>query len=243
MKHCAILVLLALCLSMGCSRPQKRSFVVVNKALAMGDSTLYGLVCDGSNDSIVVFLPDPYDGSDPDTLDILEASSLHQVFGILRIGDKIALKRNPVDSTKADLVIVTQDLLGQWCYKVKPTLRRRAGMYSSEHMPDSVRQLLEEEREFGIMLKVDSVAFSVGQRPRATVDEESPVEYPPVKRYRKWYISNGHLMLMQANTDSLGNAIPVAVDTVDLVRLDADTLVLRFSNGEHSYYRKKEEAE
>ena len=234
---------MALCLTLGCSRPQKRSFVVVNKALAMGDSTIYGLVCDGSNDSIVVFLPDPYDGSDPDTLDILEASSLHKVFGNLRIGDKVALKRNAVDSTKADVVIVTQDLMGQWCYKVKPVLRRRAGMSSYEHLPDSVKKLLEEEREFGINLKVDSVAFSVGLRPRATVDEESPVEYPPVKRYRKWYISNGHLMLMQANTDSLGNAIPVAVDTVDLVRLDPDTLVLRFSDGEHSYYRKKEEAE
>ena len=47
---------MALCLTLGCSRPQKRSFVVDNKALAMGDSTLYGLVCDGSNDSIVAQL-------------------------------------------------------------------------------------------------------------------------------------------------------------------------------------------
>ena len=240
MKHFPILLLIALCLSVGCSRPEKREFVVVNQALAMGDSTVYGLVCDGSNDSIVVFLSDPYDGSDPDTLDILDASSLHQVFGILRIGDKVALKRNAEDSTKADIVIVTQDLMGQWCYKVKPTLRRRAGMDSYHLQPDSVKHLLEEEREFGLMLKADSVAFSIGVRPNATVDEESPVEYPKVKRYRQWYISNGRIMLTEAEVDSAGNSLPVSVDTVDLVRLDADSLVLRFSDGEHSYYRKKE---
>lgn len=238
MKRLPIVTLLVLCLSLGCSHPQRHEYKVVNHALAMGDSTVYGLVCDGSNDSIVIFLPDPYDGSDPDTLDVLEASSRHQVFGSLRIGDKVAMLRNVEDSTKADIVIVTQDLLGQWCFKVKPTLRRRAGMEDMTQLPDSVKALLNEEREYAIVLKSDSVAQSVGGRNgMARFEDESPVEYPRMKRYRQWYIRNGLLMLAPAVTDSLANTPPS--DTVKLVRLDADTLVLRFSDGEHSFYRKK----
>ena len=243
MKRLQIVALLALCLLMGCSQPQKRQYIVVNQALAMGDSTLYGLVCDGSNDTIVVFLTDPYDGTDPDTLNILEASSSRKVFGSLRVGDKVAMMRNAADSTKADIVIVTQDLMGQWCFKVKPTLRRRAGMDSLELLPDTVLRMLEEEREYGFTLKIDSVAVPIGTRGRTAADEESPVEYPRAKRYRQWYISNGQLLLAQARTDSTGQSMPTAVDTAELVRLDPDSLILRFADGERSFYRKVETPE
>ena len=37
------------------------------------DQTIYGLACDGCNDTVVVFLRLPYNGSDPDTLYILDA--------------------------------------------------------------------------------------------------------------------------------------------------------------------------
>ena len=237
--HSVIIAALAvLCLTFGCSVPQKRQPLAAGQPSAAGDSTLYGLVCDGSNDSIVVFLNDPSDGSDPDTLDILDASSRRQVFGTLRIGDKVALKRNAADSTKADIVIVTQDLIGQWCYKVKPTLRRRAGMQPVEELPDSVRKMLDEEREYGFTLKIDSLAMPVGMRQRAAADEESPVEYPRMKRYRQWYISNGRLLLTQARVDSVGNPLPAVVDTAALVLLTPDSLILRFADGDHSYYRK-----
>jgi len=243
-------VLIGLMLTMlGCSVRQPLSQKMFDMALAMGDSTLYGLACDGCNDTIIVFLHDPYDGSDPDTLNILEASSQHQVFGNVRIGDRLAIVRNREDSTKADKVIVTQDLIGQWCYKVKPTLKVRAGMkvdsmgtYIGPHA-DSLRALLSEEREYGLILKIDSIALGFGGSLRPSVmDEESPVKYPLVKRYRKWYISNGHLLLMKARIDTLSRELYEQPDTAELVLLTADTLVLRFADGEHGYYRKEETA-
>ena len=153
----------------GCSSKENTTEVAV-KAVeqAEDDRTIYGLVCDGCNDTIVIFLPmsfkGDYNGSNPDTLNILEASRRHQVFGQLRIGDKLAMMRNEHDSTVADLVIVTEDMLGSWCYKVLPTLKRRADMDGQtesqvmEQLPDSVLDLLKVEREYGIAIKNNNVA-------------------------------------------------------------------------------------
>ena len=163
---------------------------------------------------------------------------------------RAAAVRDTADPKRARLVIVTQDLLGQWCYKVKPTLKRRAGadVLSVEHfmeqMPDSLRGQLDAEREYGFTLKVDSVALPIGYRQAAAdADAESPLEYPALKRYRQWYIRNGQLLLTEARPDSLGNATPAVTDTAELVMLTPDTLVLRFPSGEQSYYRKQEAKE
>ena len=249
MRLHALVGALALLLMAACSVPQKEEFTVNNNAGANGDSTIYALVCEGSNDSVLVFLPDPYDGSDPDTLDILDAMRRRQVFGRLAIGDRVAMVRDTADSKAAAMVIVTQDLLGQWCYKVKPQWRKHLGEMTVGHgdsarmvtreMPDSVRQLLFAEREYGFTLKADSVALPVGMRMRNT-EEDSPVEYPPLKRYRQWYLHNGKLMLVVNSIDTLGHATTLSTDTAELVMLTPDTLVLRMSDGLHGYYRKTE---
>ena len=44
-----------------------------------GDSTIYGLACDGCNDTILILLSRIED--DPDTFNILDASRSHHVFG------------------------------------------------------------------------------------------------------------------------------------------------------------------
>jgi hypothetical protein len=215
---------------------------------AQGDSTLYGLVCDGSNDTILVFLRDPYDGSDPDTLHILDATRAHRVFGSLRIGDKVAMMRSQADSTKADIVIVTQDLLGQWCYRVKPRLRRRADISDDDagllyaQLNDSLRQLLQSEQEFGFTIKIDSAAQPIGRRAVSAMgaDEERLVELPPLKRYRQWCIRNGQLLLTEMTVDSLGNRVSLSTDTADFVSLTPDSLILRFPDSLHHYYRKVE---
>ena len=211
------------------------------------DTTIYGLVCDGSNDTIIVFLHDPYDGTDPDTLNILEASRAQQVFGALRIGDKVAIIRDTADDKRASLVIVTQDLLGQWCYKVKPTLRRRVAMDSLatdsliSEQPDSIKRMLNTEVEYGVTLKIDSVAMPIGMgADRTYTDGAQLVEFPPLKRYRQWYIRDGKLLLTQMKLDSLGNTAPLSTDTATLVVLTPDTLVLRFPDGEQAYYKKAE---
>ena len=247
--HCAVLALLLMVAS--CGIRQKKEYVITDYAMARGDSTIYGLVCDGSNDSVVVFLHEPYDGSDPDTLDILDAYRQQQVFGSLRIGDKVAIMRDTADAGKASRVIVTQDLMGQWCYKVKPRLKRRgrmegeAGEMQLSVLSDSLKKMLNKEYEYGFALKIDSMAQPIGMRARSiSADENSPVEYPKLKRYRQWYISNGRLLLAYSSA-AIGNTEmqELSVDTADLVMLTADTLVLRLADGEHRYYRKNEEQE
>lgn len=249
MKHFSLYgLIMAAVLMTGCSKQIATPPATKTKTVDNGDSTLYGLVCDGSNDSILVYLPDPYDGSDPDTLDILDASRSRHVFGRLYVGDRVAILRDSTNSKKASVVIVTQDLQGQWCYKVKPRLRSRSVMESDSvphdiwELPDSSKKQLMVEREYGFHLKTDSVALPIGMR-QSNADEDSPIEYPPLKRYRQWYIHNGRLHLVETSLDTLGNSKPIATDTAELVELTPDTLVIRLPDGLHGYYRKIEKVE
>ena len=73
-----------------------------------------------------------------------------------------------------------------------------------------------------------------------TTDDRSPVEYPVLKRYHEWRLLNGRLILNETRRDSLGEQQLVSSDTAEFVRLRLDSLVLRFNDGEHSYYRKTE---
>ena len=94
-----------------------------------GDSTVYGLACDGCTDTILVLLRDI--NGDPDTFDILEASRNQQVFGHPRIGDQMAVVLAPRQHparTVATMVIDIDKIQGSWCYMVTPTLRKRADL-------------------------------------------------------------------------------------------------------------------
>lgn len=229
---------------------QKTVYNELNEAaadlVAEGDSTIYGLACDGCNDTIVVFLRSPYNGSDPDTLNILEATRNHRVFGRPLIGDQLAIIRNPKDTTVADLLIVTEDMQAQWCYRVLPSLRERADMEGmpTTDLPDSVKALLSIEREYGFQLKNEGVAFPIGMGYRAaTTDEEDVVVYPELTRYFEWHIHNGRLVLENATTDSLNQRHVNISDTADIMMLSPDTLVLRFSDHEQGYYKRQVVAE
>lgn len=207
-----------------------------------GDSTIYGLACDGCNDTVVVFLRSPYNGSDPDTLNILDATRHHRVFGRPLIGDQLAIIRNAADTTIADLLIVTEDLQAQWCYRVLPTLRERADMEGvrTAELPDSVKALLSVEREYGFQLKNEGVAFPIGMGYRAaTTDEEEEVVYPELTRYFEWHIYNGQLVLESSMTDSLKQRHITVSDTAEITMLSPDTLVLRFSDHEQGYYKRR----
>lgn len=235
--------LAAAILIIGCSTDSKSNLSTSTLSLNTNDETIYGLVCDGSNDTIVIFLRLPYQGTDPDTINILEASRNRRVFGQLRIGDQVAMLCNDSIETNADIVIVTQDLRGQWCYKVLPTLRKRADKEEDDatEMPDTIKKLLTTEREYSLFIKGDSVAYSRGgTRNARTSDDELPVIYPKLQRYHQWFIYNGQLVLCETKTDSLGHVEVLHADTAQFVELTPDTLVLRFASGEQSYYRKTE---
>lgn len=63
-----------------------------------GDNTLYGLACDGTNDSTLVFLPNS--GGDPVSYDIIDATRNHQIFGSLAIGDWVGMMVDPTTNGK-----------------------------------------------------------------------------------------------------------------------------------------------
>jgi len=219
-----------------------------------GDSTIYGLACDGCTDTILVLLRDVT--QNPDTFDILDASRNQLVFGHPRIGDQMAVVLAAPDSSANDqkpvarMVVDIDKILGSWCYMVTPQLRKRADVDKQmeqeflKKMPDSTLQRLLQPREHGFTLKNEHQAQPIGMvRQGNTTDDRSPVEYPVVKRYREWYLYNGRLILNEARRDSLGEQQVLSSDTADFVLLRRDSLVLRFSDGERSYYRKSEETD
>jgi len=211
-----------------------------------GDSTRYGLACDGCTDSILVFLP--YTGGDPDTFDIITANQQGRIYGRPHIGDELAVILNPEDTVEALAVIDLEELKGSWCYMVTPTLRNIDNMSNRMRrrmmadIPDSVRRSWMKPREYTLRLKRDHTALHVRGVPRqTTTDEMSPVEYPQVRHYTEWHLYNGRLILKADTIKGFTKEgdVPV-VDTVDIRLLRQDTLVLDYQGQRQSYYRKRE---
>ena len=131
-----------------------------------GDSTIYGLACDGCTDSILVYLP--FSGGDPDTIDILNARVQRRVFGRPDVGDEIAFVLSATNKKVADLVINVDRLKGSWCYQVMPKLHRRAGLPADSvvqlppDFPDSLRQKWFQPREYGLEIQRDNVVRPIG---------------------------------------------------------------------------------
>ena len=123
----AVIVTAALA-SCNIKQPQQYPFEEVSPVKQVGDSTIYGLACDGTTDSLLVFLP--YAGGDPDTFDIFDAIMDHRVLGRPHIGDQLAVILKADTDTVAsslyrvaDMVLNINRLQGQWSYMVTPTLR------------------------------------------------------------------------------------------------------------------------
>ena len=219
-----------------------------------GDSTIYGLACEGSNDSTLVILtsidndPDTIVltsiDNDPDTIDILEARINRRVFGRPEIGDQVAITMNAERKTSADIVINIDRLKGEWCYQVMPRLRRRVGAAADSAVqlppdfPDSLRRKWFQPREYGFELRRDNTVHTIGIQRNEAERQPGPVEYPTLKRYRQWHVYNGHILLSETRRDTLGNQQIISTDTADIVFLRHDTLQLRFTDHERGYYRR-----
>ena len=207
-----------------------------------GDSTIYGLACEGSNDSIIVILRSI--DSDPDTIDILEARINRRVFGRPEIGDQVAITMNAEKNAVADIVINIDRLKGEWCYQVMPRLRRRVGATADSAVqlppdfPDSLRRKWFQPREYGFELRRDNTVRPIGVQRNEAERQPGPVEYPTLKRYRQWHVYNGHILLSETRRDSLGHQQVISTDTADILFLRRDTLQLRFANREQGYYRR-----
>lgn len=211
-----------------------------------GDSTVYGLACDGTTDSLLVLLP--YTGADPDTFDIINASQQKKIFGKPSIGDELAVTINPEDKMEALQVINLDDLKAQWAFMVKPKLRavenmsRRLRRRYIADMPDSVKEAMLVPREYVIQLKRGNTVATKGMKRMQTTDEMSPLEYPEIKHYSEWHIFNGRLILaagtnrLPINNDKQKQK--VERDTANIIMLTKDTLVLQFNDGDWSFYNK-----
>ena len=211
-----------------------------------GDSSLYGLACDGCTDSVLVFLD--YQSGRLDTFDIIEAHQQHRIYGRPHIGDEMAVIRNPEDTAEALMVINMEDLRTTWCYMVTPKMRaldqmpKRMQRRMMERMPDSVRRMMMTPREYSLRLKRDNtVMVHGGQYRQTTTDDMSPVEYPAVKRYTDWHLFNGRIVLKADTISGFSKeGDKPSIDTMDIEMLTEDTLILRFNDQKQHYYRKIE---
>ena len=213
-----------------------------------GDSAVYGLACDGCNDTIVVVLPE--DNSDPVTYNIMEAKRRKRVLGKVQIGDRLCIVLNKKNKKKADVVVDIDKLAGIWCYIVMPKMRD-AGQMSAKaqarmmnNMSDSLKETYLIPREYGFYLKRDWIASSVSYvDDNNALAQESPVEYPPLGYFTAWHLWNGMLVITSGTPSSKNNGqIDVKSlqnDTCSIDYLYGDSLVLSSDGVSRSYYRKE----
>lgn len=212
-----------------------------------GDQAVYGLACDGCNDTVIVLLPETM--GDPITYNIFDAKRKGRVLGKIQIGDQLCVVRNKKDSTKADLVVDMNKLMGIWCYIVMPKLRNADQMTASEtraemnNMSDSLKAIYLIPREYGFYLKPDWQAQSVGYvDDNNSLADESPVVYPGLGYFTAWHMWNGQL-LIESGTPKFGKAGQVKVsdlhyDTCSVDYLTDDSLILSGDGVSKGYYKK-----
>ena len=215
--------------------------------LLEGDSTIYGLACEGCSDSVVILLPG--DGSDPVTYNIIAAHRHNRVMGRLKVGDWIGLMRNPTDSTVADFVLNLDELKGTWCYVVMPKWRDATNMTPQaqaileESMPDSVKKEFFVPREYGFSLKRQWTAQSVGYVRKSPLEDQSPVVYPRLLYFTEWHILNCRLVMTSREYQKKDDSEEMELagyrnDTCDVVFLSGDSLVLASDGESRGYYRR-----
>lgn len=242
----ALAALLSACSSKNKKAEDSQNTAKVVETRIKGDSTVYGLACEGCTDSVIVMLPT--DCSDPITYNIIQAMRKHKVFGRPKIGDQMAVVVNKDNPKKADMVLDIDELTGTWVYKVMPKMRHHGmggpggAKPKADPEQDSLMQTLMVPREQGFKLKKQFTMEPVGVHYEETsMTGENPVVYPSVKYYKEWNILNGKLILTEG-TIEIGHkkrkkAKPVR-DTVDIVFMMKDSLQLRFKDGVKAYYRK-----
>lgn len=247
MKTCLYALMLVM-LAASCAKktetdPLETEIKTINY-VARGDSTLYGLACDGCNDSILVFLPDS--GGDPVKYNIVNARRNNQYFGRPDVGDRMALLVNPNDSMEVLMAIDMERLCGTWVYTVFPELRklpspeekeRIEASFSSEEKQrfDSLLATLMVPREYGYTFKRDHTATSAGGPPRKTaLDEDAPVVYPTMRRYTEWHVFNGKLIFSYGGFNRKGEDsrqnMQLHNDTAQLLLLHSDTMAIQFAD-------------
>lgn len=219
----------------------------------VGDSMIYGLTCDGTNDSNIVVYP--FDGSDPIRYSCIEAFQQHRIIGSPQIGDWVGLMLDKDDKNTATIVINLDQLKGTWTYPVMPTLKdfehlskrmqKKMQREALENMPDSVKEIYFVPREYGFTLKRSHVAQAVGRvYSGSTLEDDSPVKYPDVKLYQQWFSWNGKLILVSTDKSRISindvkkENTTFSFDTLSFVSMTNDSLILEQNGVRYGFHRK-----
>ncbi len=230
--------------------PMNEKLAISLSKPAKGDKAIYGLACMGCTDTTIVLLPNA--GGDPVKYNILDANRNHQVFGEIEIGDWICVIpcTDKDDKNGADMVIDLDKLKATWTYPVMPKLRdvshlsKRQQARILANMPDSIVETYMVPRQYGFTLKRMSEAQSVGfVAANADIEDDSPVEYPPVPQYTEWHAYNGKLILVKGRRE-IGGVVfneKTTFDTLSFVYMRGDSLALRDSKvNVMGYHRSKD---
>lgn len=233
--------------------PKRKDIIPISMSKpAKGDKAIYGLACMGCTDTTVVLLPNG--GGDPIKYNILDANRHHQVFGDIEIGDWICVIpcTDKDEPNGADMVIDLDKLKATWTYQVMPHLRdvthlsKRQQARILANMPDSIVETYMVPREYGFTLKRMSEARSVGYvMQNSSVEDDSPVEYPPVPQYTEWHAYNGKLILVKGRYEMAGVVFnkKTTYDTLSFVYFKNDSLALRNNKGEILSFHRKANAQ
>ena len=213
-----IAAILALFSGCGTKEEQKPEKTIGLSTSIEGDSTLYGLACDGCTDSVLVFLSGK--GGDPVTYDIIDARKRQRIIGHPNVGDWVCLIVNGKDKQKADLVIDLDQLKGEWVNLEKPVRRKMAVISPMPKMDEETKaeidSMLEEQMkpvEIGFALKRSYTAQPIGHQLRRNQSKESPNNQAVEEKPKS--------------------------DTVDILLMIKDTLRIRYKDGtEKGYYRR-----
>lgn len=232
--------------------------LVMKSYVSSDDSMLYGLACDGCNDSVLVFLPDS--GGDPVYYDIVNAMSERRIFGWPRVGDKMAVLVDPENPKVVLMAVNMEQVKGTWYYEEMPQSRlflpasntNESGREEEAKMQqrrDSFIHAAMVPREYVYTLKRDYTVKTEGGPPRTTsLDRRSPVEYPPIKRYTEWHLHNGKIIFSTNVKDSLAqqvmgqtrDSMVLVNDTAEFILLRRDTMALRFSDRIQGFKLKRD---
>ena len=112
------------------------------------------------------------------------------------------------------------------------------------HLDDSIKENFLIPREYGFTLKRNHNAQAVGRVMRSnTLEDDSPVIYPPVSNYTKWYMLNGNLVLISREGGfpgaKDGKKATYSLDTMQLIALSADSLILMQHGIRYNFHRKQ----
>lgn len=221
---------------------QQKSIILSDVKNAPGDSSIYCLACDGCSDTVAVVLQ--MDGTDPDTLYLLDAMRKNMVFGRPKIGDNLAIMVDKNNKKKVTMLVDINDFIGEWGYMVNPTLKKRVStadvpMPQDTSTEKTIKDLLKPV-EYSFKLNSDHTARTTGfMKFSTTSDDQSPVTYPERRHYASWRMFNCKLILTSGGFSLAGKKVPAVDDTCDICLIMKDSFELGGGGIKRGYYRIK----